>query len=211
VRNWGFRSPAAGKTGTSHDAWFAGFTSNLLCIVWVGNDDYSQLSASMGAASEGSRAAGPIWADFMKNAVNLPQYSDTRDFVPPPGVIQVSLDDNTNLLADDACPQDYTAAFLDGTQPTDTCDHSMGDQRNIFQKIFGLGQRAVNPPPAQQRVTNPPLPPPTQQAAPAQPAVAQDQTDSQNQDQKKKKRGFWSKLFGKKDNSQQDNQQNQPQ
>ncbi|MGC2635906.1 MAG: transglycosylase domain-containing protein [Acidobacteriaceae bacterium] len=205
VRNWGFRSPAAGKTGTSHDAWFAGFTSNLLCIVWVGNDDYSDIKI------EGAFAAAPIWADFMKNAVNLPQYSDTRDFVPPPGVIQVRLDDNTNLLADDSCPQDYTAAFLDGTQPTDTCDHSMGDQRNIFQKIFGLGQRPVNPPPAPQRVAQPPLPPPTQQAAPAQPAAAQDQTDSQNQDQKKKKRGFWSKLFGKKDNSQQDNQQNPPQ
>ena len=41
VRNMGFIAPAAGKTGTSHDAWFAGFTSNLLCIVWVGNDDYS--------------------------------------------------------------------------------------------------------------------------------------------------------------------------
>jgi len=41
VRALGFTSPAAGKTGTSHDAWFAGFTSNLLCIVWVGNDDYT--------------------------------------------------------------------------------------------------------------------------------------------------------------------------
>ena len=43
VRDMGFVSPAAGKTGTSHDAWFAGFTSNLLCIVWVGNDDYTPL------------------------------------------------------------------------------------------------------------------------------------------------------------------------
>jgi penicillin-binding protein 1B len=206
VRNMGFTAPAAGKTGTSQgerDAWFSGFTSNLLCIVWVGNDDYSNINI------EGSRAAGPIWADFMKNAVNLPQYSDTKDFVPPPGVVQVRLDDSTNLLADAACPQDYTAAFLDGTQPTDTCDHSIGDQRNIFQKIFGLGQRPVTEAPQQQRVVQA-SPPAPKQAAPSQPAVAQDQTDEQNQDQKKKKRGFWARLFGKKDDKQQDNQNPQP-
>ena len=43
VRAAGFTAPAAGKTGTSHDAWFAGFTSNLLCVVWIGNDDYTDL------------------------------------------------------------------------------------------------------------------------------------------------------------------------
>jgi len=205
VRGMGFRSPAAGKTGTSHDAWFAGFTSNLLCVVWVGNDDYSQLSNSMGAAAEGSRAAGPIWADFMKEAVKLPEYSDTRDFVPPPGVVQVELDRNTNLLADASCPDDYSAAFVDGTQPTDTCDHSMGDQRNLFQKIFGIGQRPVNPPPPPPKIAQP-APAPAR-ANPAQPSVAQGQPASQDQDQKKKKkRGFWARLFGKGD----DNSQQQP-
>ncbi len=44
VRAHGFTAPAAGKTGTSHDAWFAGYTSNLICIVWVGNDDYTDIS-----------------------------------------------------------------------------------------------------------------------------------------------------------------------
>jgi len=133
VRNMGFISPAAGKTGTSHDAWFAGFTSNLLCIVWVGNDDYTDIQL------EGAHAAAPIWADFMKQAVQFPQYSDTNDFTPPPGVDIVTLDRNSNLLADAACPDDYTAAFLDGTAPTDTCDHPP-DHRNILQKIFGLGK-----------------------------------------------------------------------
>jgi penicillin-binding protein 1B len=204
VRNMGFTSPAAGKTGTEHDAWFAGFTSNLLCVVWVGNDDYSDIKI------EGAHAAAPIWADFMKNAVKLPQYSDTKDFVPPPGVVQVRLDDTTNLLADAACPDDYTAAFLDGTQPTDTCDHSIGDQRNIFQKIFGLGQRPVTEAPQPAKVVQIPAQPAPGRAAPSQPAVAQDQTDDQNQDQKKKKRGFWAKLFGKKDDKQQDNQNPQP-
>ncbi len=203
VRNMGFTAPAAGKTGTEHDAWFAGFTSNLLCIVWVGNDDYSDIKI------EGAHAAGPVWADFMKNAVKLPQYSDVKDFVPPAGVVQVRLDDNTNLLADDSCPEDYTAAFLDGTQPTDTCDHSMGDQRNLFQKIFGLGQRPVTqaqPPPARVAQQPPPV-----KVAPAQPVVAQAPADDQNQDQKKKKKpGFWGRLFGKKDDDKQQGQ-NPPQ
>ena len=57
----GSRAPAAGKTGTSHDGWFAGYTSNLLCIVWVGFDDYSDLRLS------GADTAAPIWAEFMKS------------------------------------------------------------------------------------------------------------------------------------------------
>jgi len=133
VRNMGFYAPAAGKTGTSHDAWFAGFTSNLLCIVWVGNDDYTDVKI------EGALAAAPIWAEFMKKAVQLPQYSDTHDFTPPDGVQVVSLDKATNLLSDASCPDAYDAAFLMGTAPTETCDHP-ADHRNILQKIFGLGK-----------------------------------------------------------------------
>ena len=137
VRNMGFTAPAAGKTGTSHDAWFAGFTSNLLCIVWVGNDDYTDIKL------EGAHAAAPIWAEFMKRAIQLPQYSDTREFSPPEGVQLVDLDKATNLLPDSACPDTYTAAFLDGTAPTDTCSHPP-DHRNLFQKIFGLGEKNGN-------------------------------------------------------------------
>jgi penicillin-binding protein 1B len=134
---FGFTAPAAGKTGTSHDAWFAGFTSNLLCIVWVGNDDYTDIKI------EGAKAAEPIWAEFMKRAVKLPQYSDTKEFTPPAGVDVVSLDKGTNLLADGACPETYTAAFLEGTAPTDTCSHPP-DKRNVLQKIFGLGNKSGN-------------------------------------------------------------------
>jgi penicillin-binding protein 1B len=134
VRSMGFISPAAGKTGTDHDAWFAGYTSNLLCIVWVGNDDYTDIKL------QGAEAAAPIWAAFMKKAVQLPQYSDVKEFSPPDGVQIVSLDKNTNLLANESCPDDYTAAFLDGTVPMDTCDRPP-DKRNIFQKIFGLGNK----------------------------------------------------------------------
>jgi penicillin-binding protein 1B len=136
---YGFRAPAAGKTGTSHDAWFAGFTSNLLCIVWVGNDDYTDIKI------EGAHAAAPVWAEFMKKAVELPQYSDTKPFVAPTGVEVISIDKATNLLADSTCPDDYEAAFLEGTAPTDTCDHPP-DKRNVFQKIFGLGSPTPSKP-----------------------------------------------------------------
>jgi penicillin-binding protein 1B len=134
VRNLGFVSPAAGKTGTSHDAWFAGFTSNLLCIVWLGNDDYTNLNL------EGAHAAAPIWAEFMKRAVQLPQYSDTNEFSAPEGVTLVKIDKASNLLSDETCPDSFTAAFLAGTEPNAPCDHPNGDKRNIFQKIFGLGK-----------------------------------------------------------------------
>ncbi|MDR3772707.1 MAG: PBP1A family penicillin-binding protein [Terracidiphilus sp.] len=135
VRNMGFISPAAGKTGTDHDAWFAGYTSNLLCIVWVGNDDYTDIKR------QGAQVAAPIWADFMKKAVQLPQYSDTHGFTPPDGVDMVDIDKSSNLLSDMACPDSVEMAFLSGTAPTNTCDHPP-DHRNILQKIFGLGKPA---------------------------------------------------------------------
>ena len=139
VRGLGFTAPAAGKTGTDHDAWFAGFTSNLLCIVWVGNDDYTPLDPANLGRVQGSRAAAPIWAEFMKKAVLLPQYSDTNEFVPPEGVEIVKIDKVSNLLSDESCPDSYEAAFLTGTAPTAPCDHPV-DRRNILQKIFGLGK-----------------------------------------------------------------------
>ena len=57
--------PAAGKTGTSHDGWFAGYTSELLCVVWVGFDDNRELNL------EGAHSAAPIWAEFMKRAAGI--------------------------------------------------------------------------------------------------------------------------------------------
>ncbi|MGA9717319.1 MAG: transglycosylase domain-containing protein [Acidobacteriaceae bacterium] len=203
VRSRGFQAPAAGKTGTSRDAWFAGYTSNLICIIWVGNDDYSDIKF------EGAQLAAPIWAEFMKHAIQLPQYSDTRDFPIPQGVNLVKLDKNTNLLADATCPEDYYAAFLDGTAPTNTCSHPNGDQRNLFQKIFGLGGGSQQPLPPSNAPTV--LPP----GQPQQPAnAAQNAQNADQQEKPKKKRGFFSRLFGggkKDDQQQQDQQQQNPQ
>ena len=100
VRQMGFTAPAAGKTGTSHDAWFAGYTSNLLCIVWVGLDDYSDIRLS------GTAAAAPIWAEFMKRATTIQGYRDATDFKQPDGVIDVRLDKDNEPAGDPFLPGD---------------------------------------------------------------------------------------------------------
>ena len=181
VRGRGFTAPAAGKTGSSHDAWFAGFTSNLLCIVWVGYDDYSDIKLS------GSALAAPVWAEFMKRAVALPNYSDTKPFSAPTGVVQLSIDKVTNTVATPACPNDYVMAFIDGTQPTQTCEQSAADHRNIFQKIFGM-EAKPNPPPV---VSN------TQSAPSQKPAVSAQESSEEKDDQgKPKKKGIFGRIFG---------------
>ena len=140
VRARGFEQPAAGKTGSSHDGWFAGYTSNLLCIVWVGFDDYSDLRLS------GAQTAAPIWTDLMKKAALLPRYSDMKPFSQPSGVVDVQLDKQTNLLATPSCPQTYNSAFITGTEPTNTCDQGTG-VKGVLSRIFGLGNEQPQPPP----------------------------------------------------------------
>jgi len=172
VRARGFNAPAAGKTGSSHDGWFAGYTTNLLCIVWVGYDDYSDLRLS------GAQTAAPIWAEFMKKAITLPQYSSPKPFSQPPGVVDVQLDKTTNLLATPACPETYDAAFIAGTEPSETCDQSTG-MRGFFSRVFGLGGEKALPPP-----------PPGAQPG-AQPA-----SETSPEDRSKKKKGFFGKITG---------------
>lgn len=133
VRKLGFTAPAAGKTGTSHDAWFAAYTSNLVCIIWVGNDDYTDVKLS------GAIAAAPIWAAFMNRAIRLPQYSDMKAFLPPPDGIQlVRVDRTSSLPADSSCPSDtFEAAFLPGTVPQSTCSHMGVDAQTLGSQLFG--------------------------------------------------------------------------
>ena len=82
-RSRGFTLPAAGKTGTSHDGWFAGFTSNLLAVAWVGYDDDRELKLT------GADSALPIWTEFMKRATPNPATVTPRPFEAPPGIVTV--------------------------------------------------------------------------------------------------------------------------
>jgi len=205
ARAHGFTAPAAGKTGTSHDAWFAGYTSNLICIVWVGNDDYTDIKI------QGADAAAPIWAEFMNRAIKLPQYSDVKPFTPPSGITMATIDQTTNLLADTACPDNTaTFAFLDGTVPTNSCSQMTESPQNFIEKIFGIGGHKENvpapPQPGQPApvvrvpMNQPPAGNPPEQTEPAQP--------------KKKKKNIFQKIFGgggDKDKNQQQQQEPPPQ
>ncbi len=92
VRQMGFKATAAGKTGSSRDAWFAGYTPNLVCAVYVGFDDNSDLRMT------GGEAAAPIWADFMMRALALrPDLGG--EFEDPGGLITLDIDPATGMLA----------------------------------------------------------------------------------------------------------------
>ncbi len=116
ARSAGFTLDAAGKTGTTNDlrdAWFAGFTPELLAVVWVGFDDNQPVGLS------GSQAALPIWTQFMKAALA------GRSSVPfdvPDGITFAAIDPLNGKLATPACPKTFTEAFLAGTEPTAQCE-----------------------------------------------------------------------------------------
>jgi penicillin-binding protein 1B len=122
VRARGFKLPAAGKTGTSRDGWFAGYTKDLLVIAWVGFDDNSDLNL------EGARSALPIWTDFMLKAYELYPVRDAArmSFTPPPGIEIVTIDADTLKLATPLCQNTFEEAFIVGTAPTTYCPlHSL--------------------------------------------------------------------------------------
>jgi penicillin-binding protein 1B len=112
---FGFTRPAAGKTGTTddeNDAWFIGYTPDLVAGVWVGCDRERRLGLT------GTQAAVPIWARFMEAAhQGLP----LRDFEPPPGVAEVWIDGDTGYRAGPSCPHVMRAAFAAGTEPRQVC------------------------------------------------------------------------------------------
>jgi penicillin-binding protein 1B len=153
VRKRGFTAPAAGKTGTSHDAWFAAYSSNLICVVWVGNDDYTNVNLT------GAALAAPIWAEFMNRAIQLPQYSDMHGFTKPDGVTDIRIDKVTNLPADDTCPNDFTAAFLDSTIPSGTCSRMSDSGQSIVNQVLN-GTPTPQDPNAVPDPSNPNTPPP---------------------------------------------------
>ncbi|MGH9486974.1 MAG: transglycosylase domain-containing protein [Terriglobales bacterium] len=191
ARAMGFDAPAAGKTGTEHDAWFAGFTDKLLCVVWVGLDNYHDLDI------EGAHAALPIWADFMKAALLLPAYANPQPFVPPPGVIAVKVDTLSHQVATPLTPPNLVQVnyYLDDTQPTEM-DHlypsplmprAIAAQQQQELHRLDLAPPPVAPPPVAARLA----PLPAAGRAPAPPTAKLTATAPG----KKKKRGFFGRLL----------------
>ena len=118
ARKRGLTIPAAGKTGTSRDGWFAGYVSNLICVVWVGYDDNRDLDM------EGAKSALPIWTEFMKRASKSSAFH--QELGPdPPGVIYETIDPDTGLLAGPNCRNRRRVLFVQGTQPRATCNHAV--------------------------------------------------------------------------------------
>ncbi len=113
VRARGLKANVAGKTGTSRDGWFAGFTPNLVCVVWVGFDDGSQLGLT------GANSALPIWTDFMQVALSEhPEWQG--DWQMPEGIQQADIELNAGQLTTADNPARRTELFINGTLPTPT-------------------------------------------------------------------------------------------
>jgi penicillin-binding protein 1B len=186
VRARGFLAPAAGKTGTSRDGWFAGYTSNLLCIVWVGFDDNRDLGLS------GAVAPAPIWADFMNRAIALPAYSNVQPFVMPEGVMRVTIDPDTLQLATPECPITREEVYIHGTEPTEFCalhgGHMASDAppASWLSRVFG-GKDSESAPA-------------TPGGAAASPTAktpgAPESADGQTQPEDEKKKGLFRRIFG---------------
>ena len=105
----------AGKTGTSRDGWFVGYTPNLVCAVWVGFDDNKQLGLT------GAEAALPIWTEFMKTAVDLRPELGGSSFAQPEGITIADVDTDTDELASRNCPVHELVAMLQTQAPLSEC------------------------------------------------------------------------------------------
>ncbi len=119
---------AAGKTGTDDDGWFAGFTNNLICVVWVGFDDNTNLGL------EGAHSALPIWAMFMKEAHKLTRYADPGEFVQPEGVVRVPADPMARMLTENFCENCREEVYLAGTQPDSVDMASYAETRRRLER-----------------------------------------------------------------------------
>jgi len=179
----GINFPIAGKTGTSHDGWFAGFTSKLICIVWVGFDDNRELNL------EGAHSALPVWAEFMKRAHERREYRNVSEFEAPAGVVGVQIDPASGQLATAACPKVRTEYFIEGTQPVELCQLHGGGGTRVAGWETGQPARASD----QGTALGSPGAPPQQRAA--QNAPPQPDSISQ-QPPAPKHRGFLDRLRG---------------
>ncbi len=120
VRARGLKAVLAGKTGTSRDGWFAGYTPNLVCAVWVGFDDGSQLGLT------GANSALPIWSDFMQFA--LTEHPDwAGDWDMPAGVEAVEINPKTGELTAPGDTEKRTEYFINGTGPNHVGPEANGE------------------------------------------------------------------------------------
>jgi penicillin-binding protein 1B len=109
------KTAVAGKTGTSRDGWFVGYSKNLVCAVWIGFDDNKQLGLT------GAEAALPAWVDFMKSAIDLRPEVGGKSFDRPDGITIVEIDPETGQLATGLCPLHERVAIATTQAPFSEC------------------------------------------------------------------------------------------
>lgn len=127
IRRMGYNAPCAGKTGTTNDfsdAWFIGFTPEIVVGIWVGFDTKETLGRNM----TGGETAAPIWAEFMMNA--YPYASE--EFSVPDNIVFKKVCIKSGLLASPACPYPVDAPFISGTEPVKECDIHTAVKVNDF-------------------------------------------------------------------------------
>ncbi len=192
VRSRGFALPAAGKTGTSRDGWFVGFTSKLICAVWVGFDDNRELNL------EGAHSALPVWTEFMKRAHQFREYRNVREFSPPDGIVSVEIDPLSGQLAMPGCPSARVEYFVSGTQPVETCRLHGGGATRVATWETAPAQ---TPPGGTATAATPPLPPRAVQQLPPPRPSSLDQLRpveapevAAKKPEPEKKRGFFGRL-----------------
>ncbi len=131
ARGYGVQGPVAGKTGTTkgyRDAWFVGYTSDVVIGVWIGFDDERPIKLS------GSQAALPIWSEL---AIRLIPH-DQLDFEMPSGIVEREIDPKTGQLATSRCPEKVTEMFITGTAPTVYCEIHGSGLWDRLKQTFGF-------------------------------------------------------------------------
>ncbi|HEX7176880.1 MAG TPA: PBP1A family penicillin-binding protein [Pyrinomonadaceae bacterium] len=153
VRARGFKANVAGKTGTSRDGWFAGYTPSLVCVVYVGFDDNADLGMT------GADSALPIWTDFMQAALAAhPEWGG--DWQMPANVQQAEIDPKTGKLAPPESVSKRVELFIANTAPVEESVGSEDDTLGEGEEGEGDGVDEPAPPEA---IVVPPLddaPPP---------------------------------------------------
>ena len=158
VRQRGLKMPLAGKTGTSRDGWFAGYTPNLVCAVWVGFDDGSQLGLT------GANSALPIWSDFMQVALaEHPEWDGDWDM--PAGIEQIEINPKTGAPTAPGDTEKRTEYFINGTGPSEP---TASPSEEASPQALPEPTEGVEPLPAE------PIPLPSPSPSPRRPTLVPD-------------------------------------
>lgn len=122
----GYKGDLAGKTGTTsdyHDAWFVGFTPNMVTVVWVGSDGNADLQLP------GSKLALPIWGEYMMTAA---RWQPAATFTQPDGIVWAGIDPASGELTVEGCPEKRSEAFVAGSEPKKSCSLHQGTIQKIL-------------------------------------------------------------------------------